>query len=273
MPVIFNRAAVAAGLALAVSAGPAVAQDASASAPIPRASGYAGIAALPDWSGVWNPEWSLLFGANGRRPLEPKLTPAAQAKLDTFNAEKEQGLHLQGQDANCVPPGMPRIMRMPYPIEFIFSPGRVTLFNETYSQVRRIHTDGRPLPEDPDPFFNGSSIGHWEGDTLVVDTIGFHPSTTIAEGVGHGPNMRIRERIRAKAPDVIMIETTITDPDTLAEPFVQTMAYERQPGWEIREYVCNENNRDAADEQGRPSMDLGLDGGPDDPFGPLPADQ
>ena len=74
---------------------------------------------------------------------------------------------------------MPGIMTQPYPMEFLFTPGKVTIMIEAYSQWRQIFTDGRKHPEDPDLTFNGHSIGHWEGDTLVVDTVGFTTDTAL----------------------------------------------------------------------------------------------
>jgi hypothetical protein len=259
-------ARAAAGAATLAMAGAALAQDAA----IPRADGYAEIEQLPDFTGVWNPDWSLLFGANGRRAAEPKLTPPAQEKLDAFRARQaEEGVD-QSKQVNCVPPGMPGIMRQPYPIEFLFTPGRVTIFAETYSQARRIYTDGRALPDDPDLLFNGSSVGRWDGDTLLVDTVGFSPVTEIAAGIPHSDQMKVHERMWLESPDVLRIETTITDPEVLAEPFVQQLAFRKQPDWEIREYVCEENNR-LVSENGGANVDLGLDD-EGDPFGPPPTD-
>jgi hypothetical protein len=259
-------ARAAAGAATLAMAGAALAQDAA----IPRADGYAEIEQLPDFTGVWNPDWSLLFGDNGRRAVEPKLTPPAQEKLDAFRARQaEEGVD-QSKQVHCVPPGMPGIMRQPYPIEFLFTPGRVTIFAETYSQARRIYTDGRALPDDPDLLFNGSSVGRWDGDTLLVDTVGFSPVTEIAAGIPHSDQMKVHERMWLESPDVLRIETTITDPEVLAEPFVQQLAFRKQPDWEIREYVCEENNR-LVSEDGGANVDLGLDD-EDDPFGPPPAD-
>jgi hypothetical protein len=249
------------GAALAVAA-TAPAQEAT-----PRAAGYAQIERLPDWSGVWAPDWSLLFGGGaGGPPPQPKLTPTAQARLDAFRAKQAvEGVDQYAQ-IHCIPPGMPGIMRQPYPMEVLFTPGRVTIFAETYSQARRIYTDGRPLPEDPDPQFNGNSIGRWDGDTLLVETVGFSEfSGGIGAGIPHGENMKIAEKIWLERPGVLMIETTITDPDVLTEPFVQRMAYRREPAWQIREYVCEENNRLVSGEGGA-NIDLGLDD-EDDPFG------
>jgi hypothetical protein len=252
-----------AGAAALATAGAAAAQQA-----IPRASGYAEIESLPDWSGVWNPDWTLLFGAGGGQPAGPKLTSAAQERLDAFLAKQAAEGVDQSAQVSCIPPGMPGIMRQPYPLEILFTPGRVTIFAETYTQARRIYTDGRPLPEDPDHLFNGYSVGRWDGDALMVETVGFSPLTVISAGIPHSGNMRIKERIWLEAPDVLRLETTITDPDVLTEPLVQQLAYRKQPDWEIREYVCEENNRLVSAEGGA-NVDLGFDD-EDDPFGAPP---
>jgi hypothetical protein len=233
-----------------VMAIPAEAQQA------PRATAYSEVTQWPDWSGVWSPG----VGAGGRAaPVPPKLTPAAQKALADFNAAKAKGENLQTDAANCVPNGMPGIMRLPYPLEFIYSPGRVNIIIESYSQVRRIYI-GKQLPEDPDPFFNGHSVGHWEGDTLVVDTNGITPSVSVAPGLHATEKTVFHERIHRDG-DRMVDEITAVDPDLFTEPYVQTQNYRLQPTWEMREYVCQENNRDASDASGRPSMKLD-----DDPF-------
>lgn len=251
-----------AGALLLLAAAPLAAQE---SAPA-RHTGYAALEQLPDFTGVWNPDWSLLgLGTGGRSTVTPKLTPSAQAIYDAFQEkQRTEGVN-QERQISCLPPGMPGIMRQPYPIEFLFTPGRVTIFAETYAQMRRIYTDGRPIPEDPDAFFNGNSVGRWEGDVLHVDTVGFSPLIEISAGIPHGEQMRIREKIWLESPDVLRIETTITDPAVLTEPLVQQLAFRRQPTWEIREYVCEENNRLVAGDGGA-NIDLGLD--EEDPFGP-----
>ncbi len=250
--------------AMSLMASPAVsAQDAAAS----RASAYSDIASWPDWSGVWETDWSTLFGGT---PAQPQLTPAAQEKVDAFRKQQESEGVDQYAQIHCIPPGMPGIMRQPYPIEFIYSPDRVTLFAETYSQARRIYLDGRPLPDDPDLLFNGTSVGHWDGDTLVVDTVGFSPLTNITAGLPHSDKSRIHERIWLEKPNKMVIETTITDPVNLAEPWTTRQAYNRQPDWEIREYVCAENNRLTQGEHGA-NIDLEFD--PDDPFAPPPGEE
>lgn len=227
----------------------------------PRATEYESVAKWPDWSGVWSPG----VGSGSRTTATPpKLTPQAKAIVDEFEAGKARGENLQTQGANCVPNGMPGIMRLPYPLEFTYSPGRVNILIETFSEIRRVYID-RELPEDPDPYFNGHSVGHWEGDTLVVDTIGISPLVSVISGLHATETTRFHERITRVAPDRLVDEITITDPALFAEPYVMVQNYTLEPDWEMREYVCQENNRDAADADGRPSMDLGED----DPFSGL----
>ncbi|HEY7806014.1 MAG TPA: hypothetical protein VIC34_02325, partial [Croceibacterium sp.] len=243
MKFVRRASCLAAGAAVLALAAAAPAQDSSF---VPqRASAYGEVTKWPDFGGVWSPDWSQLFGPGGRAG-PTKLTPDAQAKLDAYNATKKQGEHQQTSAANCLPNGMPQIMRQPYPIEFIYSPGRVTIFIESYSQARRIYLNAQ-FPKNPENLFNGNSIGHWEGDTLVVDTIGFSPETVIADGVPHNDKMRIQERIHKVSPVRLVIDTTITDPGVLAAPYTYSQAFDKKPDWQIREYVCEENDRDSAD--------------------------
>ena len=230
------------GLAIAHAGAPAAEQGGT----------WASIAKLPDWQGIWELDWQhhlQLLG--GGRP--DALLPAAQAKLDSYLRSQTQGENLQSQDANCLPTGMPGIMTEPYPIEFLFNPGMVVMVIETFSQVRHVYTNGETHPADPDPAFNGHSIGHWEGDTLVVDTVGVDTTTQMAPGVPHSDQMHIVERIRRVSADEIQIERTITDPQVLAKPWTMILPYKRDPG-HLREYVCEQNNRDSADAQGRPGQ-------------------
>jgi hypothetical protein len=149
-------------------------------------------------------------------------------------------------------------MTQPYPIEFLFNPGQVVILIEAYEQERSIYTDGRKhTPDDVlTPTFQGDSIGHWEGDTLVVDTIGFEPNTMIAPGVGHSDQMHVIERIRKINPQEIEIRQTIIDPKVLAQPWTVVHKYKHLDD-RIREYVCEQNNRDSADSAGRPGERVG----------------
>jgi hypothetical protein len=213
----------------------------------PAAADWAAVAKLPDFTGVWERS-----GGGGNAAATPSLTPASEAKLKAFQASPPE----DAETANCLPPGMPRIMTQPYPMEFLLTPGKVTIVIEAYTQVRHIYTDGRPLPEDPDLEFHGTSVGRWEGDTLLVETIGFSPLTDIARGIPHSGKMKIVERFRLTGPDTMVIETTITDPDVLTAPFVSSSTLARHRNWTIAEYICEENNRNFTDETGKAGINL-----------------
>ncbi len=243
------RTAIAVAV-LAASSAAAVVQGAQPS----RAAQWTQLASLPDWTGIWEVDWANKRGIRTPRP-QMKLTPDYQKKLDAFRAAQKQGENVQSEAANCVPPGLPGIMTQPYPIEFLYQPGKVVMLIEAYMQFRTVHTDGRKHPEDPDLTYMGHSIGHWEGDTLVIDSVGFTTSTQIASGVPHSDQLRVVERIRRVSPDWMEIQTTLTDPVVLAEPYTITTSY-RHLTDELREYICLENNRDGADEKGRPSLNL-----------------
>jgi hypothetical protein len=190
--------------------------------------------------------------ARGGRGGGMQLTPAAEAKRKDLQSKPVE----DNQTANCLPPGMPGIMGQPYPMEFLLTPGKVTIVIEAYQQVRHIYTDGRPLPADPEERFHGTSIGRWEGDTLVVDTIGFSPLTQIAANVPHSGKMKIVERFRLADPDTMSIETTVTDPEVLAAPLVSTRSLRRHRDWTTAEYICEENNRNFVDQNGKAGIRL-----------------
>ena len=147
----------------------------------------------------------------------------------------------------------------------------MTIFAEAYSQVRRIFTDGRKNPDEPDLFFNGNSIGHWDGDTLVIETVGLDTSTHIVPGIGHSEKMRIDEKIWLEKPGQLIDEMTITDPEVLSAPFVTRVVYKLDNKFPIREYVCGQNNHLMGGPGEGANIDLGLDPNDppveDDPFG------
>ncbi len=202
---------------------------------------------------MWDLDWS---GGGLARPAPPHMTPESAARFAAYKERQKRGEEEQTTTANCVPPGMPQIMAQPYPVEFLFTPGKVTVAIEAYSQMRRIYTDGRKHPDDPDPSYQGNSIGHWEGDTLVVDSIAFEPTTVIAPGVGHSDDMHITERIHRISSDVMEIQMTIQDPKVLLEPWTSTKRYKRHTDWDLKEYICDQNNRDSADPQGRAGLKI-----------------
>jgi hypothetical protein len=209
----------------------------AAAAPAPRGAGGATPAAAPQAGAAAR---GAAGGRGGRGG--PQLTPEYEAKRAAYKAPEDT------ETANCLPPSMPSIMTQPYPMEFLMTPGKVTIIIEAYTQVRHIYTDGRKLPAEPDPHYFGTSVGRWEGDTLVVETVGFGPHTTIAPGVGHSDKMKIVERFRLVDADNMNIETTITDPAVLLAPIVSNANLRRHREWTITEYICEENNRNSVND-------------------------
>lgn len=212
---------------------------------------WADIAKLPNFTGVWEVTRGSAVGAQ-QEPVS--LTPKYAAILKAFQAAPPQ----DSPAANCVPPGMPGIMTQPYPIEILFTPGKVTILIEAYMQVRHIYTDGRKHPEDPDLTYNGNSIGHWEGDTLVVDSVGFTPDTPLGGNMGtrHSDKMHIVERMGLKDPNTLEVVTTIDDAEALAKPWSRTTSFARHADWTMAEYICQQNNRNSVDEKGKAGIDL-----------------
>jgi hypothetical protein len=260
---------VMAVLLTAAAAGVSEAQQPGRSAPTP--TDWAALAKLPDFTGVWEIGFGPPPGGRGAAagggaagrggrggaraggpPAGPQLTPAYAEKRQARLANPPE----DSQAANCLPPGMPGIMGQPYPMEFLLTPGLVTIVIEAYTQVRHIYTDGRPLPEDPDPRFHGTSIGRWDGDTLVVETVGFSPQTDLAGNTPHSDKMKIVERFKLADPDTMTIETTVTDPEALSAPWVSNRTLRRHRAWTIAEYICEENNRNSVDANGKAGINI-----------------
>ena len=215
---------------------------------------YAALRKLPDWRGIWTP----IMGGGGK-PEIPQLLGQYKTHYDEIQAliksgDPEATLKVERRSSACEPPGMPGIMTQPYDLEFLFTPGRVTIIQEAYMQVRRVFTDGRPLPEDPDPTYNGSSIGHWEGDTLVVTTVGLREGATMGRwGITYSDQVKLTERIHldAKNKDQLVIETSFTDPKALAAPWHTIARFKRERALDQIEFICVQNDRNPINEKGQ----------------------
>jgi len=230
--------AVAVGMAATASgAEPAVIN------PPPQPAEWAALAKLPDWSGVWTPNISDQMGRMKTDPIP--WTPAAAAQIEKLVAAEKAG-DPKGLFVNCLPEAMPSWMLITHnALEILFTPGRVTILGESDgNRIRRIYTDGRPHPADPDPTFHGHSIGHWEGQTLVVDTIGVFPQTYIApsEAVGlpNNGDLHIVERIHLSGPDTLRDDLEITAPHVLTKTWKTSRILFRQRArkYDIVEGVC-----------------------------------
>jgi hypothetical protein len=179
------------------------------------------------------------------RTNRPPWNEKAAAEVAKMFAEEKAG-RPRPLFVNCLPEGMPSWMLITHnAMEFAFTPGRVTILGESDgNRLRRIYTDGRLHPDEPDPTFHGHSIGHWEGDTLVVDTVGVLPEVYLAiseaVGVPNNGDMHIVERIHLAAPDVLHDDLEITAPKILTAPWKTTRIYFRQRArkYDIVEGVC-----------------------------------
>lgn len=210
---------------------------------------YADLDSLPDLGGIWHPA----FGRTGGG--EPKLKGEYLAAYEAYRAQAaaDPGFERVGRGSNCEPLGMPGMMTMPYSLEFLVTPGKITVQQEALMQLRRIFMDGRALPVDPEPTYFGYSVGRWDGDVLVVETVGTRPGQRLSrQGITNGPHLKITERIYLDGdnPDVLHLDFTYEDPDALTEPWVQTHTFRRDNEWELLEYVCAENDRHPVNEQG-----------------------
>jgi hypothetical protein len=143
----------------------------------------------------------------------------------------------------CFPPGVPRIYgsRLGAPFEIMQVPGRVMMYFEYDHFVRQIFMDGRQHPADLNPTWLGDSIGRWEGNTLVVDTVGFNDKTWL-DGAGHPHSgaLHVVERMRRTSRDTLTNDITIDDPKAYIKPWVAHMIFELKPDWNITEYVCED---------------------------------
>jgi hypothetical protein len=239
-------AALVAGLALSAAAFAAPPEVNPLNA-APTAADWAAIARLPDWSGVWSPAPLVKGGPGFTEP--PAWTPKAAARVARMRAAEEAG-RPQNIYIDCLPEGMPSFNLMTLnAVEFLFTPGRVTLLGEfDGNRLRRIWTDGRPHPADADPTFNGHSIGHWEEDTLVVDTVAIRPETFIplgqAIGVPNNGDAHVVERIRLTGPDTLEIATEVTAPHVLTRPWrtIRSWTRKRDRKFDIVEASCRQGD-------------------------------
>jgi hypothetical protein len=219
----------------------------------------------PSLAGVWAP-----FGAG--RGADPAIAPPPPGPVTLKPAYAKDYLAQRAADAEatkrgepppsaaigCVPYGMPRMMSVAsYPVEILETAGQITIIAEAFSEVRRVFMDQAQLPIDEvPPGFYGHSVGRWDGDTLVVDTVGIKETVGGYQNIPHSDQMRITERLRLVTPDVLHDQVTIDDPVVLEKPVVYTLAYRRLRDYKMVEFVC-ENNREYVDAQGRVRMRLG----------------
>jgi hypothetical protein len=205
----------------------------------------------PDFSGVWRSD----FEGNAGPAETPKLLSWAQAlakkRMDDLRRDSAEALCLPlGPSANA---GVGKIVQTPSLL--------LMLYDGTY--YREIFLDGRPLPNDPNPDWMGYSVGHWDGETLIVESNGFNDRTWLrGDGIPHTEQLRVTERIRRSDFGHLEVRMTYTDPGTLLAPWNVTAKYLRDDIQPL-EYVCNENERDRVHLVGKASDLEGLKLDPD----------
>jgi hypothetical protein len=226
--------------------------------PAPKADGH------PDLSGIWQvpgdprPAGSL-FGLGeslnykyfrdilsdfprDARPLTPDGARrlAEHAQPGAFNPT-----------LNCLPDGVPHGELLPEPFKILHSRGVIVMLYEVETTFRQIFIDGRKLPVDPSPSWQGYSVGHWDGDTLVVDTIGFNDRGWLdARGTPHSEDLRVEERFRRRDYGHLDLTITVTDPKTFTRPITISVVEQLLPDTDLLEHYCLENEKDAARESG-----------------------
>ena len=183
--------------------------------------------------------------------LKPEYAKPYEARRALEADSIKRGEQLASGAVQCVPYGMPTMMSVAsYPAEFIQTPKQITIVTEAFSEVRRVYMNvPQEKIDDVAPGFYGRSVGHWDGDTLVIDTIGIKPAIPGYRGMPHSDKMHITERIRLVGPDNLHDQITIEDPVVLEKPVTYTLPYRRLPNYEMVEFVC-ENNREYVDEKG-----------------------
>jgi hypothetical protein len=183
-------------------------------------------------------------GSQGRSPDAPSLTPEDLAKWEMMRKSRMSGSYEFDNNAKCLPPGMPAMMSMAYGMEIMQTKDKITFFSELNDALRRVFLDGRKPAQRhlDDPTYAGYSTGHWEGDTLVVETVALHPDSFIEGFTPHSDAMTVRERIRLIGPGLLEDRITVTDPKALTKPWEVVRTYRKAspPNDELREFACAE---------------------------------
>ena len=244
-------AALAGALTLALSAASAGAAGSTGLAAAPVAGGPGSLA------GVWtNADYPRNAGYQPREHIRktvdgklPPLQPWAAELLEKRVQGSEAGKVFASPKSQCLPAGMPAMMfPAGSPLQILENPGQVTILVEEPNFFRIIPLNARHS-EDPDPTFLGESVGHWEGDVLVVDTIAITTSVTIdPAGTPHSEALHVVERFHRIGKDVLEVVLRMEDPKTFTAPWTAVTHFRLQPGRQVMQYFC-ENNRDLANER------------------------
>src|SRR5882672_5319344 len=213
-----------------------------------------GLDRKPDLSGIWRAEPDPRgkpegveneifprYFANIARDLKPDEV-ALRPSADTLFKERLQDQGKNAPEAHCVPVGVPGINTFPSPFKLVQMPRLIILLYEENTTYRQIFMDGRPLPRDSNPSFMGYSVGRWEADTLVVESVGFRNDGWLDRmGHPHSDQLHLIERYRRSDFGHLSIEMTIDDPNTYAKLFTYRQPAVLLPDTDLLENFCTEN--------------------------------
>lgn len=192
----------------------------------------------PDLSGVYDFSGGGRGGRGGNAaaaPAGPELKPGAE-KYKVVRPPNDAGL-----TSDCMPLAGPQAFGVPYQFQMVESAHHVAILYGYPGTFRIIPTDGSLHPADPDPTWMGDSIGHWEGDTLVVDTVGFNDKTEIS-GYRHTEALHMIERFRRSDYNTLQYEATLEDPNVFVRPWTVTRSFALRPDMsKVDEFVCEHN--------------------------------
>jgi hypothetical protein len=167
---------------------------------------------------------------------QPPYTPAAAAA--------EQARERTKPETACDLPALPQWNLIPAPMKIVQAKRQVVVLYEAGTVFRQIYTDGRPLPDDPNPSRFGYSTARWNGDTLMVETIGLNGKRLDAIGHTHSERLRLTERFKRRNYGHMMIQTTVDDPMTYVKPVTISVAFKLLPDSDVLEAFCQENEKD-----------------------------
>jgi hypothetical protein len=222
--------------------------------PAPRA-----VDGKPDLTGMWWPNRTGIphvenTGADvdraALRQFDPAVTPEAPPMFLPDAAAKMKAMTATQREAakgsvNCVPRGLPAIwLSNTYAVQFVQTPGLLVQLIEVLNNFRVIRTDGRPHPKYPDPLFHGNPSAKWEGDTLVIDSIGFDPSTFVSNNGSwfHSDELRVIERLTRPSKNYLQVQITVEDPKVLAKPWTSALrTWTLVDGQDVKEFYCTNN--------------------------------
>jgi hypothetical protein len=224
----------------------------------------------PDLSGVWHvqptglAEMKRIFGDDVDKGEVPGMTAdtistygisvlidfkpdEAPIRKDVAAEITRRNEHHSGLDtlSRCLPASIPLATLLTEVTKIVQAPGHTLVMHDLDNATRQIYTDGRPLPQDPNPSWLGYSIGRWERDTLVVETIGFNGKGPLdIAGNPRSEKMKITERYRRRDVGHLDVDVTFDDPVVYTRPFTIKVTHELQADTDILEYFCNENEKD-----------------------------